>query len=477
MGNSPGEKITGPNEAENHPSCSRSIEQRRYKCVFLGLMTLFMAFVLARPSHAQEFFQLIRLSSSPNPVGSGARAQGMGGAFIAVADDATAASWNPGGLIQLETPELSVVGSYARREEEFSSRDHPEAETTGTTDSVDLNYLSAAYPFTLWGRNMVVSLNFQRLFEFDKDIRFNFASSGELADGSPFSVNQEVDLHQSGGLKALAPAYAVQLTPTLSLGLTLNIWTGELGYDNGWEERITSISRGLVGDTLVETHLEQFNRFSNFSGVNANFGFLWDITPMITVGGVFKAPFRAHVEREFTIKSRQFIPSLGREFSQTLRGQEDVKMDMPMSYGLGVALRLSDAFTVSLDITRTEWSDALLINEEGEKTSLVDGLPEEESDVDATHQVRAGMEYLFILPKTVIPVRAGVFYDPEPAHGSPEDFYGFSLGTGVIIGRFVLDAAYVFRWGNGVEGIVQGIPNTTADVRQHRFLASAIIHF
>jgi hypothetical protein len=34
----------------------------------------------------------------------------MGGAFIAVADDPTAASWNPGGLVQLESPEVSIVG-------------------------------------------------------------------------------------------------------------------------------------------------------------------------------------------------------------------------------------------------------------------------------------------------------------------------------------------------------------------------------
>ena len=39
----------------------------------------------------------VRPNASPNIIGSGARALGMGGAFIAVADDATAASWNPGG--------------------------------------------------------------------------------------------------------------------------------------------------------------------------------------------------------------------------------------------------------------------------------------------------------------------------------------------------------------------------------------------
>src|SRR6266536_3122428 len=46
--------------------------------------------------------------------GSGARALGMGGAFLARADDATAASWNPAGLSYLRLPEVSFVYSGAR---------------------------------------------------------------------------------------------------------------------------------------------------------------------------------------------------------------------------------------------------------------------------------------------------------------------------------------------------------------------------
>ena len=65
-----------------------------------------------RISFAQVSYESIVISSAPSPVGSGARATGIGSAFIAVADDATAASWNPAGLIQLERPEVSTVGSY-----------------------------------------------------------------------------------------------------------------------------------------------------------------------------------------------------------------------------------------------------------------------------------------------------------------------------------------------------------------------------
>ena len=86
--------------------------------------------------------QVVEIPSSPNPVGSGARALGMGGAFIAVADDATAATWNPGGLIQLETPEISGVFSGTLRTEDKSFADNPEASGSDRIDDYNINYLS-----------------------------------------------------------------------------------------------------------------------------------------------------------------------------------------------------------------------------------------------------------------------------------------------------------------------------------------------
>lgn len=46
-------------------------------------------------------------------LGVGARAMGLSGAFVAVADDASAVYWNPAGLVQLEQPQLEgMYGSY-----------------------------------------------------------------------------------------------------------------------------------------------------------------------------------------------------------------------------------------------------------------------------------------------------------------------------------------------------------------------------
>ena len=82
-------------------------------CLFCGLVllsSLLFSGMLFSPASAQE--EKVVSASSPNPVGSGARAMGMGGAFIAVADDATAASWNPAGLTQLKRPEISFAYSF-----------------------------------------------------------------------------------------------------------------------------------------------------------------------------------------------------------------------------------------------------------------------------------------------------------------------------------------------------------------------------
>ena len=139
-------------------------------CLLRFLTIIVTIALLCGTLHAQALPTKVISASTPNPVGSGARAVGMGGAFIAVADDATAASWNPAGLTQLKKPEFSFALSYFSRRDDFSSSNHPETGGVQKSLSKDLNYFSVAYPFKLLQRNMIVSLNYQLLYEFDRDI-------------------------------------------------------------------------------------------------------------------------------------------------------------------------------------------------------------------------------------------------------------------------------------------------------------------
>ena len=413
-------------------------------------------------------------------MGSGARAVGMGGAFIAVADDATAASWNPAGLTQLKKPEMSFAYSYFSRRDGFSSSHHPETSRVQKVSSTDLNYCSIAYPFEFLERNMVVSLNYQLLYDFDRDMRTGITSR---SINPAATSKQKIRFRQSGKLRTLSPAYAIEITPDFSLGFTFNIWTDNLFWSNGWESDTTinakAYSGGMLGSKGLLTSTiksKDHDRYYGFSGFNMHIGFLWDINQFLTIGGVVKTPFTADIKHERVVTGR-IKGLLGPILKTKWRMDENVELDMPLSYGLGLALRFSDKFTVSFDVYRTEWDHFRLKDGRGNYINPITGKPSHDSDVDSTTQVRLGAEYLFILTKTVIPIRWGVFYDPEPSEKNPDDFWGVTIGSGISIGDLIFDCAYQFRFGNNVGGDVFDIPSTTADVTQHLLMASVIYHF
>jgi long-subunit fatty acid transport protein len=229
--------------------------------------------------------------------------------------------------------------------------------------------------------------------------------------------------------------------------------------------------------TTVTTEIK--DRYSQFRGINANFGLFWHISKLFTLGAVVKTPFEASLKHEFNFRQTQTFGSpVDTTVANTQSITEDVDLDMPLQYGLGLACRISDTFTIDLDVYRTHWSDFILTDSRGNKFSPIDGRPENESDVDDTTQVRLGGEYLFVLQEKeiIVPLRGGFFYDPEPSEGGTRDFFGFSVGSGIAYKRFIFDAAYQFRWGNNVD-TGNLIATSEADIYQHTILASIILHF
>lgn len=413
--------------------------------------------------------------SSPNPVGSGARALGMGGAFIAIADDATAASWNPGGLIQLEKPEVSVVGSVQMNRETFDSKDIPDLAGTNFLNRGDLNYASVVYPFSIKKKNFVVSLNYQYMYDLNSSLNF-----GIMQDISFFHLREKATFRQKGGLSTISPALAVEILPNLSIGATFNIWPG----GQGWESRYHAYGIGGIFSVPIRTKITQKDRYSWSTAFNGHLGILWDINQYVTVGAVYKFPFQVSVSHLREFRTSLTYPTQPAFSSSSGHEQKNrVALHMPPSYGAGVAVRFTDKFTVDVDFYRTEWRQAYFRDHKGNKTSFVNGLPmgkgKGKANIDPTHQVRVGAEYLFVFEKTVIPLRAGWFYDPAPSSNIEDKYYGVSIGSGISLGPLVLDAAYQYRFGNRVGKDVFGteLKRTDANVGQHMLLFSAIWHF
>lgn len=415
----------------------------------------------------------LNFTTSPNPVGSGARAVGKGTAFIGVADDATAASHNPAGLVQLERPEASIVGAY------FLALDRPDVTRPDTVledqnvQAVRLNYLSAAYPFQLLRRNVTVSLNVQRLYELKGAT--DVASRFSTIDGI-----QQVQSRQSGGLFTLSPAVAVQLTPTLSIGAAFNIWPDLFG--NGWEQDVNVRGNGRVGSgNRLVPFVSQGSIQDSFAfrGFNVTTGFLWTINSVFSLGGVVRTPFTGHLRHTQTSSLTVTLQDGSAPVTAgPVRIRETLKLHLPVTYGLGLAARLSDELTLALDVSRTHWSDfrlqqstqpnVLLVENgapAGKGRAVLNGLG---SDVTT---VRLGGEYLWILEKIVVPFRAGVFYDPEPGAAGTDTFFGFSLGSGLAFEKCVVDLAYTFRGGRTQSAVGD------ATIIQHGLLASIIYYF
>jgi len=427
----------------------------------MNLGRYFLPALLILMSSAPSVHAQVDIGASPNPVGSGARAMGMGGAFIAVADDATAASWNPAGLVQLERPEVSAVGNFGYRSERVRSKLQPGLDGTDNTGSWELNYLSAAYPFTVLERNVVASLNYQRLYDFNTDLK-----GGVTIPVGPGSISTDETIRQRGGLSTVSPAVAVQLTPELSVGFTLNVWADPF-QDNGWKVATDGTSVATI-PPLPPINGTFSNRDTmSFYGTNFHVGVMYNATPSLTVGAVYKSGFIANIRRDRVHYDSTLVTPL-------VVTRDYLNLTMPESYGIGAAYRFSDSLTVAMDAYRTEWGE-FIMNEGGVQSRPNISKTEAGTSMDATTQVRLGGEYLFIKPAYTVPVRLGVFYDPEPSERNPNDFYGLSAGSGISYGPIAFDAAYTFRTGKTRESLKGNLADSR--IYQHAALFSVIYHF
>jgi hypothetical protein len=158
--------------------------------------------------------------------------------------------------------------------------------------------------------------------------------------------------------------------------------------------------------------------------------------------------------------------------------EEDVELQMPLSYGIGWSIRIGDAWTIGADISRTHWDDYILTDGQGNEFSPIDGRPIDQSDIDPTTHVRIGGEYVVLWPhrQIAVPIRGGLFCDPEPNQKGAQDFFGLALGGGLTWQRSSFDLAYQLRYGSDVD-TGNLIATSTADQIQHTLLASVIYYF
>lgn len=438
--------------------CNRTSASR-----FIAILSLYFNLTLL------NFGQSIEIGTSPNPVGSGARSLGQGNAFIAVADDATAASWNPGGLSQLERPEISFAVEGIFRTENIQSSIHPEAESDDSITFEDLNYGSIVLPFFYLNRNMVFSLNYLKLYGFEKALRFAFDSSNRK---SFFDFNQE------GDFSVVAPAFGLDLTSKLALGITFNVWNHSITNSSRYQQ-VTESHGTLTKPSGAESEFvrRSEDEFEVDNGYSVTLGGIYRFSKAWAVASVIKPAYRLNLDHSNSKRTVQTDNGSGSiEINDFSVSDQNAKLRFPWIIGGGIAWRPNDPLTISIDVTWTDWSEY----EFEENGVTKNPLTNEKIAVDRlkdTFTFRIGHEYLFIFERSIIPLRFGLGFDPSPAIGDIDKFYTANIGSGLQYDRINFDLAYEFRWGDDInEDVLRGL-NGSQDIRRHRVLASLIVYF
>lgn len=446
-----------------------------------------LAIVVSTPAKAQTSHTEFVFSSAPTRIGAGARAAGIGSAFTAVADDATAASWNPAGLIQLERPEISVVGRGSYRIDDVGTLDQSTDTRTATTDvgtetlaSGRLNFLSVAIPFEVRGRNVVVSANYQEVFAFDS--RLGFESHNAVDGPPPLTVDVRQRADQWGHIDAFSPAAAVELAPTLSAGATLNAWFDGLGQSYAWRRRIRQTTTVHSDQGQTEDHSDELQTFEGVQAISGTFGILWHGDGMLSIGLKGETPFTTDLRRTIAERAREPHPRV------TTR----IRMRLPCSIAAGLALRPTDDLLVAADATWTDWSASRVWDDAGNEFYVTGDLvrpsgsgggeiPEHGDAVDDTVTMRLGGEWIVTLDDLVTTWRAGAFFEPDPARRHPASLYGVSAGLGLTTTRLSIDMAYNARFGTNISGTgylvnTLNAPDAEYDSFQQSLFASVVLY-
>ncbi len=377
-------------------------------------LLLFLALLLATAAAAQEEAAAFDISLA-NP---GARSLGFGGAFVSLADDATAAFANPAGLTQFLEPELTLE----IRGQGILDRDAGGALAVNSSEETSvLGFLAFVYP---WKKG-AVAIYRNGFANFDFVSRINGFAGARALNVVTFNHFQ-ID---STGLSA-----SYRLSENFSLGAGIAQWRGDL-----IAARESSLSgEGFVGPGESRATALTTTDDSDFS---FNAGFLWRFAEQWRLGGVYRgAP-------EFTVRSESRSGTLPPD-QQPVRVRQ-FPLLLPDVIGLGVAYKSKNgSLTLSGEWDLVRYSRLL--------EDL--GVPDRRSfDLGDGHELHLGLEYVIVRSRPVIALRAGVWLEPDHrlrySGADPIDRATFrggddlthqALGLGLAFKSLKLDLAFSF---------------------------------
>jgi long-chain fatty acid transport protein len=401
----------------------------------------------------------------------GARSLGLGGAFIGLADDATAAYANPAGLTVLSEPEISFEGRNWSYNNSFVNGGRLIGSPSGTgidtvaglragdSESTEngVSFLSAVYPRRRWA----VALYRHQLAKYQAEFTTPGAFTQPAQRTRPKINSFSLDVVHFG----LAGAF--RLGDRLSLGAGISLYDFSLfsrtdryalSPDLGTAPGGTFGPPLLIAGNLVDTQLQTGDE--RRTGFNA--GFQYQVAPGWTMGGVY----RQGPEFDFDAIYVPGPQAATAPESGLQRVTRRARYHMPDVFGLGAAVQPTELTTVTLDVVRVEYSNLtrkvinilLLLPRENTGSDL------RNFKVDDATEIHLGFERNFPRGGTLVAARVGAWYDPDhrirydgttpgfqAAFQPGQDEIHYAAGFGFIVPRLKLQADAAFDYSDPVK--------------------------
>jgi long-chain fatty acid transport protein len=398
---------------------------RKMKAILIGVMSLVLLSSLA-------------WANGLNLNSLGSRAQAMGGAFVALADDFSAIFWNPAGMGFFKTMQ---VGGY------------------GT-----LIMPSGTYTLTVPVLGEVVNASTQHKAYPGGMAAFYYPITPELVAGigvytpsglgsswngsdlaflnTPYATTY--DWSSKIGMITIAPGVAYKVSDSISVGATLNINYAMFDV-NQWAKTAVLPSPPYPPGTIF--NLGQYAEDDNGWGIGGTFGVLVKPIDKLSLGLTVKTPSKITLKGTASLSG---FPLLG------LPGSSDVSRDItwPLLIQGGVAFKPMDKLTIVADLQWTEWSTIDKITSVYADTLWASEMAGRDviylNWKDAL-QIRAGAEYKIT---DAVAVRAGYMHDPAPAPITTMnillpsyDFDTITAGVGYTSGGLQFDVGLEYLMG------------------------------
>jgi len=191
-------------------------------------------------------------------IGVGARALGMGGAFVAVADDASACYWNPAGLVQLKNKEVQAMYSLLSIDRKYNFLNYAQPLKDDRCFGVSV------VDFGVWDIRETKSPEDKNIGMFDDQENALIVSyAGNMENGLLLGGNLKYitqSMNPSEGKKS-ADGIGVDMgmlwkaKPNLTVGLLLQDVGGSLKWNTGHKDRLPVVIKAGTAYRLMDNNL------------------------------------------------------------------------------------------------------------------------------------------------------------------------------------------------------------------------------